>query len=629
MFYLKYRAEIDGLRAFSVIPVILFHAGFELFSGGFVGVDVFFVISGYLITIILLEDIENDHFSIVDFYERRARRILPALVFVLLLVAVISWAFLTPLAMRSVYQQLVSNAFFLSNIHYTLTWGYFESWKLPPVFLNTWSLAVEEQFYLIIPFLIFCLRKKVKLKVLVLSVLALSSLVWASYAQSLYPVATYYLLPSRLWELTFGVLLAYLVKYNPIGVCRWRVGFLKLKGDVFLFLFLSLFYFFYSKEIPYPSFWTLPVVMAATLIILLVDGSSSVGRILSARVFVYIGKLSYPLYLLHFPLIVLSKELFVPYLSETKASILAVFLTLALSVFVFHVIESKFRKRIILQSRKHMLFFSALALIFVASLGLLGHKNMIVSRSLTNNEELSHLFEKPHMPKGVTESDCSARNARTECSLINSRQELGERKVYIVGDSFAANLISPIWELLKYEKGLSLKARVTYACSYMPSGFSEWNGECGLARNFIDSLKSNDVTDIIFHIDFVGHLKSNRVESIEKELESLTLMFESLIKRDIRVHVIGHREVFNFEPIRAFVYPWLASSLKIEEAPHQLQSYYQLWYSMGVSVFNKKTELNLKDAYINYLDSGHLSAKGSIDLLERFGLKSSDALLLK
>lgn len=625
---MKYRAEIDGLRAFSVVPVILYHAGFEFFSGGFVGVDIFFVISGYLITTILLEDIENDRFSIIDFYERRARRILPALVFVMLIIAMISWLFLTPSAMKLVYQQLVSNAFFLSNVHYTLTWGYFESWKLPPVFLNTWSLAVEEQFYLIVPFLIFFLRKRIKLNVLVLAILALGSLLWAGYANSLYPVATYYLLPSRLWELTFGVLLSYLVKYNYIEVCRWRLKFSKVKGDVILLLVISLFYFFYSKDIPYPSFWTLPVVIVASLIILLVDGSSSAGRVLSTRAFVYIGKLSYPLYLLHFPLIILSKELLVPYISEAKASILAVLLTLVLSVFVFHVVELKFRKKEILYSQKSMLFCSVLALTFVAFLGFLGHKNIIVSRSFIMNEELSHLFEMPHMPKGLSEKDCAARNAKTECSLIDGRHEVGERKFYIIGDSFSANLISPIWELLKDEKTVSLKARVTYACSYMPSGFSEWNGECGLARKFVESLSSDEVTDVIFHIDFVGHLKSNRVESVEDELASLTLMFESLVKRNIRVHVIGHREVFNFEPIRGFVYPWLAPSLKAEEVPQELHVYYQLWDSMGFSVFNKKTELNLNDAYKNYLDSGHLSAKGSIDLLKRFGLVSSDVLLL-
>ena len=160
---MKYRPEIDGLRALAVVPVILFHAGFELFSGGFVGVDVFFVISGYLITTILIDDLENNRFSIGKFYERRARRILPALVFVLSTITLVAWLFMLPQDFRKVLQQLVSNGVFLSNVHYTLTWGYFEGWTLPPLFLNTWSLAVEEQFYVIIPLMILTFRKKINI----------------------------------------------------------------------------------------------------------------------------------------------------------------------------------------------------------------------------------------------------------------------------------------------------------------------------------------------------------------------------------------------------------------------------------------------------------------------------------
>ncbi len=149
---MKYRSEIDGLRALAVIPVILFHAGFNLFSGGFVGVDIFFVISGYLITTILIEDLERKRFSIVGFYERRARRILPALIFVTLFTVVPAWVYMDLFDLRKYGISLVGVASFSSNILFWRTQGYFsESAEFNPM-IHTWSLAVEEQYYLLFPF---------------------------------------------------------------------------------------------------------------------------------------------------------------------------------------------------------------------------------------------------------------------------------------------------------------------------------------------------------------------------------------------------------------------------------------------------------------------------------------------
>ena len=153
---MKYRPEIDGLRALAVIPVILFHAGFDLFSGGFVGVDVFFVISGYLITTIIIEDLELKRFSIINFYERRARRILPALFFVMLLCIPFAWKWMLPNQIKDFAQSIVAVSLFVSNIQFWRESGYFDSDTDEKPLLHTWSLAVEEQYYLLFPiFLIF------------------------------------------------------------------------------------------------------------------------------------------------------------------------------------------------------------------------------------------------------------------------------------------------------------------------------------------------------------------------------------------------------------------------------------------------------------------------------------------
>ena len=148
---MKYRAEIDGLRALAVIPVILFHADIELFSGGYVGVDVFFAISGYLITSIILEDIQKKNFSISNFYERRARRILPALYFVMFACIPFAWLWIYPSQMIDFSNSLIAVTLFVSNILFWKETGYFAAAAEEKPLLHTWSLAVEEQYYLIFP----------------------------------------------------------------------------------------------------------------------------------------------------------------------------------------------------------------------------------------------------------------------------------------------------------------------------------------------------------------------------------------------------------------------------------------------------------------------------------------------
>lgn len=152
---MKYRAEIDGLRALAVVPVILFHAGFENFGGGFVGVDIFFVISGYLITTILIQDLENNRFNIVSFYERRARRILPALFLMMFLCLPFALFWMLPDQLKDFGQGLVAVSLFSSNVLFWFKSDYFSAASEENPLLHTWSLAVEEQYYLVFPLLLF------------------------------------------------------------------------------------------------------------------------------------------------------------------------------------------------------------------------------------------------------------------------------------------------------------------------------------------------------------------------------------------------------------------------------------------------------------------------------------------
>ena len=207
---MNYRREIDGLRALAVLPVILFHAGFETFSGRFVGVDVFFVISGYLITSIILYDMEAGTFSLIRFYERRARRILLALYFVIFACIPIAWLWLLPPDMKNFSQSLVAVSVFASNIFFWIESGYFSTAAEYKPLLHTWSLSLEEQYYVLFPlFMLLAWHLGKKWIVGLLIVMAIVSLTAAQWGSLNIPSATFFLLPTRGWELLFGTFIAF------------------------------------------------------------------------------------------------------------------------------------------------------------------------------------------------------------------------------------------------------------------------------------------------------------------------------------------------------------------------------------------------------------------------------------
>ena len=223
--HMKYRAEIDGLRALAVLPVILFHAGFEWFSGGFVGVDVFFVISGYLITTIIISEMAEEKFSIVNFYERRARRILPALFFVMAVCIPFAWYFMLPSQLKGFGDSLASVALFVSNIHFWLGSGYFAIGQTENPLLHTWSLAVEEQFYIFFPlFLLMFWRlglRRLIILLLIIFLISFSIANWATFFGWHQKIASggFFLIPTRAWELLIGSFLAFYLKFygNRVG----------------------------------------------------------------------------------------------------------------------------------------------------------------------------------------------------------------------------------------------------------------------------------------------------------------------------------------------------------------------------------------------------------------------------
>lgn len=297
---MKYRAEIDGLRAVAVLPVMLFHAGLNSFSGGFVGVDVFFVISGYLITTILIADIEKDRFSLISFYERRARRILPALFAVMLFCLPFAWVWMLPDQMKNFSQSMVAVSLFISNFLFWNESGYFAAAAEEKPLLHTWSLAVEEQYYIAFPIFLFLMWRFGRLRVFWMIVgISVLSLLSSEWLLRKYPSANFYLAPSRTWELLVGSMTAFVVQKRGVV----PNNFFALFGLGGIILAITVF----EKTTPFPGIYALLPVVGTALIIMFSGPDTFTGRILSHKVLVGIGLISYSAYLWHQPLLAFAR----------------------------------------------------------------------------------------------------------------------------------------------------------------------------------------------------------------------------------------------------------------------------------------------------------------------------------
>lgn len=303
---MNYRREIDGLRALAVLPVMFFHAGLQSFSGGFVGVDVFFVISGYLITKLIIPEMDAGMFTLIRFYDRRARRILPALLVMMLACLPFAWLWLPPTDMEAFAQSLAATSLFSSNILFWQQSGYFEpAAELKPL-LHTWSLAVEEQYYVLFPILLMLLLRWGKRGAIAsLAALALLSLAAAQWCSVVDPAATFYLLPTRAWELLMGVLVAFHAS-DDYGSSPNSV-FCEFGGVVGLLL-LAVAVFGFDKATPSPSVYRLVPTIGTALIIVFATRQTLVGRLLGHKLLVGVGLISYSAYLWNQPILAFARH---------------------------------------------------------------------------------------------------------------------------------------------------------------------------------------------------------------------------------------------------------------------------------------------------------------------------------
>ena len=447
-----YRPEIDGLRGISILLVILCHAEIGLFSGGFVGVDMFFVISGYLITKNITQEINKGKFNLFNFYERRARRIFPALFFVMFISALFGWLWLMPNDLKNFSQSLLAASTFLSNILFWLETGdYWDpSSSLKPL-LHTWSLSVEEQFYLIFPlFMILMLRFRKKYTLRVLTSILVLTLITSEIIIKNHPSAAFYLLPARIWEILVGTIIA--IHFNDTENKKYFLT--NRTKDIYSFLGFSLIFYsaiFFDETTVFPGFSAVLPTVGAGLIIINSSSNTFTGRILTLKPLVFIGIISYSAYLWHHPIFSFVRYKLYPNPGALFFFILILIIFL-ISFFTWFFIEKPFRNENI-SKRGFFIKSSVSAILIFIGLGFSGYYfDGFKSRSV-----FSDLFQEMYQPENYALQHESWSHLRLlsndpSYSIINNQYDRENwfskndtrKKMLLVGNSHSKDLYNAL-----------------------------------------------------------------------------------------------------------------------------------------------------------------------------------------
>ncbi|MEO1139621.1 MAG: acyltransferase family protein [Pseudomonadota bacterium] len=436
---MNYRREIDGLRAVAVLPVILFHAGFTVFGGGYVGVDVFFVISGYLITSILITERAAGTYSLWRFYERRARRILPALFLVMAMCVPIAWLRMPPYLFEDFARSMAFAALFVSNVHFWENTGYFALDAEMQPLLHTWSLAVEEQFYLIFPLVLMALGAfRYWRFTLVFVILAGLSLALSEWGWRNYPDENFFFTFSRFWELLAGSLCAVWLNNRDVRANDILAG-LGLGMIVFAILF-------FDSLIPFPSLYTLVPVVGSMLIILFAGAGTRTARLLSLTPFVGIGLISYSAYLWHQPLFAFARILSTQDPGQFLMAGLAV-ASLILAYLSWRFVEQPFRRRPVPVLPRRAAVFSAslVGIVVFVGFGMWGFssdgfKSRLDHAMTREFAGVAESFEARSDFNGCFPGTDHATRAAKLCEVY--KPEAPDRLFGVFGDSHAMSLIA-------------------------------------------------------------------------------------------------------------------------------------------------------------------------------------------
>lgn len=524
---LSYRKDIDGLRALAVVPVLLFHAGFSWLPGGYTGVDIFFVISGYLITAILLNEMQQQRFSMLGFYERRARRILPALFIVVLCCLPLAWFCLLPADMVSFSQSLVALAGFVSNIFFWSERGYFgTATELKPL-VHTWSLAIEEQYYLLFPLLLLLLAKSKRRFMLVLSLICATSFALGVWVTALHADSAFYLLPTRLWQLMVGSIVAGLMFYRikqqkPAGITASLLAWCGLA-------MLGYGMLFFSSSTAFPGYAALLPTLGTALLIYNLQPHFVLARLLSLPLLTGIGLISYSLYLWHQPLFAFYRHSSTAHSSWHFAMLIV--LSVVLAYLSWRCIEQPWRDKQRF-SRKTVFSAALTGLVLIAAVGLAGwYSNGFIARYVAGDQALLQNFIQ------VDNYNAAKFDA---LQLVAFPQQPHKLKVMLIGDSYAKDLLNAVESSALKDQLAFSTYQINANCGnlYLPHDFSDVISPAAVARcrrmawyNNAGLQQRMQQADVIWlasqwHL-WVAQLLPQSVQQLERDFAKPVLIFGS------------------------------------------------------------------------------------------------------
>jgi len=618
---MKYRADIDGLRALAVIPVVFYHVGIPGFAGGFVGVDIFFVISGYLICGMIDADIRSGTFSLGNFYKRRILRILPALFVMLLVTSILAYVYCLPVELEDYSKSLASAVGSVSNVYFAGTAGYFDAPAETKPLLHTWSLGVEEQFYLITPLLMLfayrVLPKRAKLLFAFVGVLSFAAAFVVSYRNTTF---AFYLTPFRAWELALGALLS--IRFIPAPQTEFLKNICGMTGVLLLLGTVV----FGSPSAPLLAMTSLASIGAALVIASSERGISTAGKLLSLRPVVFIGLISYSLYLWHWPLIVFQRTdgLLLAGSSDLATKLALIAVSIGVACLSWHFVERPFRSKTRDTSKTAVFGIAATAMASAFTLcGLL----------LIANGAPFRFPERVVAIAAYLAYDPSAAFRSGHCYLSTNRQQLdlqtcmrldSRRPNYLlVGDSHAAHL----WfGLLSAMPEVNIMQATASACR-----------PAILPVSLLDSRACPKLMQFVFN-DFLVNNKVDRVLLAaswkDEDIPGLSATLETLKLRGIDVIVLGPIVEYDSALPRLLAdeilhnKPSIASAMRtpgIHERDRTLSRIVAAKDATYISLYDLVCRNGHCDEFAEgdiplQFDAGHLTARGSVEVGRRLSV---------
>jgi len=636
---LKYRSDIDGLRAIAVLLVIFYHAGFKAISGGFVGVDVFFVISGFLITSIISKDIQRNEFKLFNFYIKRIKRILPSFYVVIFTTLFLGFFLLLPNDFIALAKSFIASSIFLANMFFwKVTGGYFNSNTGEMPLLHIWSLSLEEQFYFIWPFvLLFIFKSKWNKSIIPLTVIAVISIfIFSEWAAVHKPNAAYYFLPSRAGELLIGALLAITLasgfRLNP-----YLANYISVFGGI-LILGSA---FSLSKSSVFPGVNSLWPCLGAAFIILSGSGNTThVSKVLSSKFLVFIGLISYPMYLWHWPIIA-----YLNYLNYELDFVLGggvILLTTVLAILTWHFVEKRLRIVQLTDASVFIRIFVVPSLIIFCISMLIIVNDGFDSRLKGNAKYLKvkQTLEMPTISKGWCYQTDTVLNHKEslDCSL---GIEEGVSNALFIGDSHAGHyqhLVNQIGN----ENGLKTATFITSNC--FPSLYTLHSKNLGgnpeLCKAFRTEVRSIVDRGAIQFVFLAARWDAN-TEWLHETKEALDILSKRANKIIIFPQIPSYinnvpqeylRSTaisgFNKSNVNEIDKSYVLANLKVKDIAEE----YENVSFLDLNIFTgKRQELPLftNEGIPLYFDSNHLNMVGSQMLTKKFMDSSDGNLLIK